>query len=178
MKKLLVIAAMVACGSLAQASELWWTVADSVSVDGGSTEWATARLFSNTTGYNFDGKPEGDAVSLSDMQFFGEIHTDIGNVDELDSATCFYVELYDQAGQSLGKTYVQTSTDLFKNQGAATLQALKDAGAIYSGDPLSPGASPYSGFDKFTTSNVVPEPTSGLLVALGMMLFGLKRKRA
>ena len=86
--------------------------------------------------------------------------------------------MYDQDDRSLGKTYVQTSTDMFKNQGGTTLQALKDAGAIDSGDPLSPGASAYTGFSQFTTSNVVPEPTSGLLVALGMMLFGLKRKRA
>lgn len=177
MKKLLVIAAMVACGSLAQASELWWTIADKVDVDTSKdVEWSTAKLFANTTGYNYNGTQVGNDVSLSDMQFFGEVHTSIDGYT--DSATCFYVELYDQAGNSLGKTYVQTSTDLFKNQGAATLQALKDAGAIDSGDPLSPGASAYTGFSQFTTSNVVPEPTSGLLVALGMMLFGLKRKRA
>ena len=64
-------------------------------------------------------------------------------------------------------------------QGGRTYQELADSNAIDNRGVFTEGvASPYTGFDGgFTKSDVIPEPTSGLLMALGMMLFGLKRKR-
>ena len=173
MKKLLVIAAVLALGSLAQASELWWTVSTPTSVDGSEVGWDHAYLMANSTGFNYGGTQVGSAVTIDQMDLLGRGQTDLSGLDS--SAKYFYIELRDAQDQVVGKSYVSTQADGGKNQGAVKIEDV--AGSIYDG-PTSPGgASPYSGFTNFTTSDVIPEPTSGLLMALGMMMLALKRRR-
>lgn len=170
MKKALILVGAIAAFSFSQASELWWTVANPQTVDGNSQTWETAKLFVNDTGYNFGGTVL-DTVTAEQMADWGTWNTELGTYGN--AAYSFYVELYNSSG-SIGKSYVSTSTP----QGAQTYTALAEAGAIYdSGSIMNPTTSAYSGFSSFTTSNVVPEPTSGLLVLFGMMALGLKRKR-
>lgn len=170
MKKIAIIAVVIAMASISQSSELWWTVADNPAT-GTSENWTTAKLFANTTGYNYGGT-ELDSVTATDMSDWGSWSTELGTYGT--AAYSFYVELYNSSNESLGKSYVSTSTP----QGAMSYTALAEAGAIYdSGSIMNPTASAYTGFSSFTTSNVVPEPTSGLLVLFGMMALGLKRKR-
>lgn len=169
MKKILIVAAAFALTGMVQASELWWTV-NSVPTEVG--DWNTAKLFANQTGYNYGGTEVG-SVSKTDLDNFGDAITDLG--DYGNSAYSFYVELFNGADTTGYKTYVATSA---KPQGAVSYSDLAKNGAILDEPIEFGGKDPYSGFSDFTTSNVVPEPTSGLLVALGMMLFGLKRKRA
>lgn len=167
MKKILVVAAAFALAGMVQASELWWTVADAPA-DAGT--WDTAKLFANQTGYNYGGTEVG-SVSKDDLDNFGDAITDLGVYGN--SAYSFYVELFNGDTTTGYKTYVQTANP---PKGAASYDSL--SGSVL-GDPFDYNTkSVYTGFSQFTTSNVVPEPTSGLLVALGMMLFGLKRKRA
>lgn len=167
MKKILVAAAAFALAGMVQASELWWTVADAPA-DAGT--WDTAKLFANQTGYNYGGIEVG-SVSKTDLDNFGDAITDLGAYGN--SAHSFYVELFNGDTTTGYKTYVQTANP---PKGAANYDSL--SGSVLS-DPFNYNTkSVYTGFSQFTTSNVVPEPTSGLLVALGMMLFGLKRKRA
>lgn len=167
MKKILVVAAAFALAGMVQASELWWTV-NSVPTEVG--DWTTAKLFANQTGYNYGGTAVG-SVSKADLDNFGDAITDLG--DYGNSAYSFYVELFNGDTTTGYKTYVQTANP---PKGAANYDSL--SGSVLD-DPFDYNTkSVYTGFSQFTTSNVVPEPTSGLLVALGMMLFGLKRKRA
>lgn len=174
MKKLLVLAVAIVTASISQASELWWTVANPVNVSatpGGSTassEWATAKLFASASGYNTGGI-ELDTVTSSDMAAYSEIITDLGAYGT--SAYSFYVELFNSSSESLGKSYMAA------NQGATPYNDLVSAGAIDTGNIMNPTASAYTGFSSFTTAEVIPEPTSGVLVLLGMMALGLKRKR-
>lgn len=177
MKKILVIVSAVVFAGLAQASELWWTVADTVTVDGTAGQtWTTAKLMANTGIWKY-GTNEGGtlvgAVSADDMSGIGFVTTELGAYGN--SAYSFYVELYN-GNDFVGKSYVNTEKG--SEQGGRTYAELVASRAIDSGDVFNPGvSSAYDGFNQFTTSDVIPEPTSGVLMALGMMFFGLKRKR-
>lgn len=163
MKKLLVLLSAVACVSMAQASELWWFVADTVTVDGvADVQWDTARLFANSSGSDNNGGTQiGSAVTHADMQDMLQAYGDLGN----ESYTSFYVELYNSTGEKVGISYSGARWN------ATSASDIEAAGGIYDG-VLNPSATPYQ-FDTFA----IPEPTSGLLVMLGMMMLGLKRKR-
>lgn len=172
MKKLLVVVAAIAFGAVAQASELWWTVATNpTTVDGVSQDWTLAKLYANASGdtKNFGGTlvDSGIAADLADG---GVVMSDISGYG---SASSFYVELWN-SDQLVGKSYISMNNpNPFANQGAASMADLASSTRTSVMD--TPPSSPYS-FNNFTTSDVVPEPTSGLLVMLGMMMLGLKRK--
>ena len=172
MKKALILAGAIAAFSFSQASELWWTVANPVGVSetpGGGTasvSWETAKLYASANGYNTGGNLL-DTVTASEMAGYSEIITDLGAYGN--SAYSFYVELFNSSG-SLGKSYFAA------NQGAATYASLVGAGAIDVGSIMNPSASAYE-FSNFTTQQVIPEPSSGLMMLLGMVALGLKRKR-
>ena len=175
MKKAIVLFSAIAAFSLVQASELWWTVNDgstSASIDGASTAWTTAKLFASNNGYNFGGT-QIDSVSATDMSDWGFWETDISSYSS--SAYSFYVELYNSSSESIGKSYV--SLDAPK-QGAIAYNTLNNApiNAIYDGNLMNPTASAYT-FTQFTTSDVIPEPSSGLMMLIGMIALGLKRKK-
>lgn len=164
MKKLFVVLAALALAGGVQASELWWTVSGAPT-DG----WTEAKLFANTTGYNYDGELVG-SVTKTDLDNFGDAFTQLGDFDS--AAYSFYVELFNGT-ESIGqKSYVSLSSPA---QGSVAYGKLADSIAKDTMDWA--GKSVYTGFSQFTDSNVIPEPTSGLLVMLGMMMLGLKRKR-
>lgn len=169
MKKAIVLFGAIAAFSFVQASELWWTVNDTVSVDGESTSWETAKLFASANGYNYGGTQIGDAVTATDMADWGFWNS---NIDGYGSSYSFYVELYNSS-DSIGKSYVTLSSP---QQGATPYNTLNSANAIYDGNVLNPTASPYA-FSQFTTSDVIPEPSSGLMMLIGMIALGLKRKK-
>ena len=170
MKKAIVLFSAIAAFSFAQASELWWTVNDTVSVDGGdATSWNTATLYASANGYNYDGTAI-ESVTAADMSDWGFWNSDL---DGYGSSYSFYVELYNSANESIGKSYVSLSSP---QQGATPYNTLNSANAIYDGNVLNPTASAYT-FSQFTTSNVIPEPTSGLMMLIGMIALGLKRKK-
>ena len=171
MKKLLVVAVAFALAGMVQASELWWTVS---TADSDVPEWNTAKLFANTgatKGFNYLGTEIGSS-SKEDLDDFGGAFTDVTGKDS--SAYSFYVELFNGDTSTGYKTYVSTSAP---QQGGVAGDDSVLAASIAKDTMDWNGKSVYTGFSQFTTSDVVPEPTSGLLVAFGMMLFGLKRKR-
>jgi len=170
MKKALILVGAIAAFSFSQASELWWTVNDTVSVDGGeATSWTTAKLFASANGYNYGGTQIGDAVTAADMADWGFWNSDI---DGYGSSYSFYVELYNSASESIGKSYFNMAST--PPQGATPYAQL--SGAVYDGNLMNPTASAYT-FSQFTTSDVIPEPSSGLMMLLGMVALGLKRKK-
>ena len=176
MKKLIVLFVAIAVASLSQASELWWTVdgaaGGSTKVDGDATSWDTAKLYASADGFNYGGTAiEGGEISASDLNTYGGAFTDLGGYAS--SAYSFYVELLNNSSSEVvGRSYVS----LTPAQGAIQYGALD--GHLEGGNIMNPtaAASAYS-FSSFTTAEVIPEPTSGLLVLLGMMALGLKRKR-
>ena len=173
MKKLLVVVAAIAFGAVAQASELWWTVeTNPTTVDDVPQTWTIAKLFANDSGdtKNFGGTlvDSGIAADLADG---GVVMSDISDYN---SASSFYVELWN-SDQLVGKSYISMNNpNMFANQGAASMADLASHTRTSVRD--TPPSSPYS-FENFTMSDVVPEPTSGLLMALGMMMLALKRRR-
>lgn len=166
MKKIVIIAVVAAMASLSQASELWWTVGDGDGANVDLGAWDTAKLYASSTGYNYGGTLI-ESVSNSDLAEFGYWTSTIDS-----STSAFYIEL-SNSGTFLGRSYVSTGTP---PQGATPYATLADANAINTGNLMNPTATAYS-FSQFTTSEVIPEPTSGLLMLLGMMALGLKRKK-
>lgn len=174
MKKSIVLFVAIATASLLQASELWWTVngagnpTGSTQVDDNATAWDTAKLYASADGFNYGGT-EIEGVSASELTSYG-VFTDISDYDN--SSYSFYVELLN-GSDLVGRSYVSLNAP---KQGAIQHGAL--ATHIEGGNIMNPTAasSAYT-FNNFTMSQVVPEPTSGLLVLFGIMALGLKRKR-
>lgn len=172
MKKIFVATVAVALGLCASASELWWTVSDS----SGYT-WDTASLcalkLSDNDGrlQNFGGESIAANIAAADLAEGG---FEMTSLDGYESGYSFYVELYN-SDTLVARSYVSMgNADAFLNQGSVTKEQL--AQNVFDGSTFNPTATPYS-FNQFTDQQVVPEPTSGLLVMLGMMMLGLKRKR-
>lgn len=162
MKKLMVIVAAFAFASLAQASELWWTVNTS------EFDADTAVLYYSTNGQNFDGTRV-DSWSISDIADYGNAYSSIDGVPS--SATSFYVELY-KSSEWVASSIIGTDSGSGKGVGAVSLANLQ--GSIWADGMSKPTAYSYSSF----SANIVPEPTSGLMILLGLAALGLKRKRA
>ena len=166
MKKALILVGAIAAFSFSQASELWWTVNDTVTVDSTSgLSWDKATLYASANGYNYGGT-EIETVTFANMSDWGFWETTIDT-----STRSFYVELYN-SGESIGKSYFNMAST--PQQGATPYSEL--SGAIYDGNLMNPTASAYT-FSSFTTQQVIPEPSSGLMMLLGVIALGLKRKR-
>ena len=165
MKKLMLFALVAGVFGFANASELWWMVGEGSQVDGETANWDTAKLYVSPNGYNYDGK-EIDTWTKNDIANFGTPTTEIG-----DSMTSFYVELWNE-GALVGSSYVSLG-EPGTAQGSTDLSAL--AGSVRTG--IMGTATPYS-FSQFTTAQVIPEPTTGLLMLVGLAGLALKRRRA
>lgn len=156
MKKLLTILSFVALCSSAQASYLYWQVdADDYSNLATKDEVNSFGLFA-TDGNN--------KYMISDYD--GAAGQKMGPVDVTNySSFSFYVELYhyngsgqwDTLGQGSEMTYTQLKADGYiLNDPLSVTQATVWHGGSYS----------------------APEPTSGLLMLLGVAALGLKRRKA
>lgn len=158
MKKLLTFAFAVAALACANASELWWTVNTS------DFDWDTATLFASADGNNFEGT-QLDTWGKNDIADWGNAFSSLTG-----SEKAFYIELYNSEGDRVATS--ATSVDDVRGYGAVSAAAL--AGSVWNGGMSTP--SPYT-FSQFS-ANVVPEPTSGLMILLGLAALGLKRKHA
>lgn len=176
MKKVLGFVALAfAFLTTASASELWWTINDTdgtISVDGKDVTWDSAKLCANKIGYNYidDTGSTFSKVSLEQLQDIGMAATELGSYG---SAYTFYIELYN-GDNVVGRSFV-TKGPVGTAKGAVSYSDL--SASVFIDAFETPSVSPYTGFATFTTANVVPEPTSGLLVLIGALALGLKRKR-
>jgi len=160
----------------ASASELWWTINDTdgtISVDGKDVTWDSAKLCANKIGYNYidDTGTSFASVTLSQLQDIGMASTALGDYG---SGYSFFIELYN-GKEVVGRSYV-TKGPVGTALGAVSYNTLSANGNVFDNAFDTPATTPYS-FESFTTANVVPEPTSGLLVLIGALALGLKRKR-
>lgn len=172
MKKLLLVACVGLMASFACASELWWTLDTTATVD--DNPWSTAALFATSEGYNYDGTKVGSTISKGLMDDLGYVATELGGYGS--STYSFYVELYNSSNERIGASYVSLGGEGARPQGATSYDDL--SGALYTPGMSTVNVTPYAGFSNFTTSQVVPEPTSGLLMLIGLAGLALKRKRA
>lgn len=163
MKKIALFALISAVAVSASASELWWFI-DDTKVDDKAVDWTQVQLYASDNGYNYGGEKVGPAISkdaiLADIESYGNTWTYLGD----SSATSFYLELMDADGNDLGRSSVGA------NQGS-----IDAAQYIWNGAMSTPSA--YK-FTNFTTAQVIPEPTTGLLMLVGLAGLALKRRRA
>ena len=155
MKKLLTLVLLTAMGPVASASTLYWQL-DQDEASTLDSNWAYAVL----RGTNGSTNKSGTDISAIDK---GDLVSDAVDAGVLDSYSSFYVELRDANNYSVGATDLVSASDL----NAST----------YAGGMAEPSASASPYTYTFGSFSAVPEPTGGLLVLIGIMAVGLKRKK-
>lgn len=161
MKKLIAIFAITVAACGASASELYWMVNTTEANKLG--EWDTAKLWVAGTdaGYaqNITGSNSGPALSSMSREELADFDGWVEDISKY-SGKSFFIELT-KADERVGATDVISYSALTANS--------------FNGGMQSP-SSPYTA-TSFTTQTV-PEPTSGLLILLGMGALALRRRRA
>lgn len=196
MKKLVIVAVAVLCGAFAQASTVAWNMANVTGPDGelltaghayvffvqgnekaDTSSWATLAekgkdaLISAVAGANMDytkaqaskadaGAFSQAAMALSDVDLAYStkysVYAVIFDTDTITDASHFYVTDATAAQTTFTETSALTKTYTIGTTPSATASNWKAVGS----------------------SGPVPEPTSGLLLVLGMAGLALRRKRA
>jgi len=182
-KKIMVLAAVASMGIIAQADVLYWQVNNSDPVVAAS---GYAQAFLRATGgqggdwivtqnYASDGSTslgmavdkttfDGGGYAIGDLSSI--MSTSTGSAFNGDiTALSFYLELYDAQGTLKGSSAPVTFADL----GSAVSSGFN---ANFSGVNSALGTSANGG------TYSVPEPTSGLLMLIGLGALALRRKRA
>lgn len=170
MKKLIVSALMaLSCGVLCAADTedmyLYWMIGDSVTFKDADGNVLTDQLgnysarLSNGDGY----LPIYETIGGSSVQSYSDA-TDVQGWDMIAQVTgmedkSFFIELFNESG-----TTAYTSDPIAYRSLGAYISSMKGTARP---------ADTYSGFTTFTS---VPEPTSGLLLLLGVAGLALRRK--
>jgi len=187
-KKIMMLAAVASMGFIAQADVLYWQVNNSDSVvaasgyeqaylraTGGdpSGEWVVGQNYAS------DGSTVlGTGVAPSTFSDGGYAIGDLSSIMSLDgsssyggslSALSFFVELYDAQGTLKGSTTPVLFNDLGSAVSSGGINAQFSGVNSALGGPNSPGGG---------GSYSVPEPTSGLLMLIGLGALALRRRRA
>lgn len=169
MKKLTFCLVAALAAGFASASELYWQLNEASKLDGDEElsfdNVVYATLYRSNNGLSNSSSDTGNNFALQKVAYNSDNIGETFITDQItssDSSRYFFVELTTAGGERVA------STDL------VAYSALTDY--IYNGGMATPPSSPYTGFSGFT-AEVIPEPSSGLLVLLGMMALGLKRKR-
>ena len=157
-------AAMMLAVASASADLLYWQVSDAKGNElsgkqGSSIAFAYATVKADGTLLNVYNEKAGDTGSSRAYAMADDnTSTDAAYAGTFDdSVTSFLVELWDNGGTRVG----------WQSYSASTL-----ANNIWKdGEPAASGGTP------LTVTGVVPEPTSGLLLLLGMAGLALRRKR-
>jgi len=157
-------AAMMLAAATATADLLYWQVSDAVGNElsgkqNTPIEFAYATVKADGTLLNVYNEKAGDTGSSRAYAMADDnTSTDAAYAGTFDdSVTSFLVELWDNGGTRVGwQTYSASAV----------------ANSIWKSDtPAASGGTP------LTVTGVVPEPTSGLLLLLGMAGLALRRKR-
>lgn len=155
MKK--VIAALVIIASFAaNADYLWWMI-DTGTQNSGAGNYA----------YNSFTLYQGD-TALQTINYSADLFNAFSSggyltySGDLTASSSYYVEL------------ISSSSDVVARSQSYTYSELLNMGSIFKGSSMSSNVGTAVSFGSFTA---VPEPTSGVLMLLGGMLLGLKRRR-
>lgn len=167
MKKILIIAALALGASWGHASELYWTVNDGALTSYQSSDnvglYAVWGVFTENVGKDNPRATELGTFTVEDLALGFEQVSSLAALSDTGhdlSSYYFFLEI-SGAGGRVAATDKIAYSDL--------------AGAIAQGGGMSAPINAY-GFSDFS-SEVVPEPSSGLLVLIGALALGLKRKK-
>ena len=183
MKKLMIALAAVAVAAVSQAASINWGGA--ISLPDGMTEVAagtsaylvySASTFSDTGSLKFDGTDlkAGDSTVASTVDSYA--------ITAGDATNWTFMKTYDKSGSDVNGYYAILVGDAvsannysfysFEVTGTTAQSTAFDAvtGHNWDSDYLTQGG--------YTVTGAVPEPTSGLLILLGMAGLALRRRRA
>lgn len=179
MKKLLLIAVLTLASSVfADDQYLYWMMPDGITVEGTKAAYASIGIMDNASGQNtgYLGLYQDSATGPS---YLGTDTYDLsggvaalyaggadgqGGIDGRFAGSSFYIELLNDSGTFLGRSEQLLSySDVSKY--LATLGGTGSGAA----------AGPWGTSTSFTTQ-AIPEPTSGLLLLLGVAGLALRRK--
>lgn len=172
MKKILVMLGFVAASVAANASYLYWQVADTefnnksinaVSIKGEST-FEHIYYYDVNTGSKSEVYSENGMVAANPSATYV---IDLGN-NNYDSNYAFYIELYNYDASAQSFTNIGYTTETYDNlvtKGYVS-NTLTTIPAAWTGD-ISGGGGGYN----------VPEPTSAMLLLIGLAGLALKRKQ-
>ena len=170
MKKLIIIAAALVMGFASQAASIKWTFNTNAATWNGYTVYAVSALsdFADVAAVEAAMISEGASGTISGSRSYFATGSGEGNWAAGESVPFYYV-VVDKAGENYWTTGQQTATAVTTGTPAASTFAAKDGGALLS----TPGKS-FGGPGPDPT----PEPTSGLLLLLGVAGLTLRRKQA
>ncbi len=167
MKKVLLICVAALAAVAIRADYLVWQVTDN------GVQFNYAQLYyttgSNKTAQNGARVTTGNGYvhSSTAITSVGKTVADLGgSTDEL-GISGFYVELYSYAGSQYVKQAVSDWMSL--SAASSAIQSVADSGKSVSTD---------TAVATFTANGSIPEPTSGLLLLLGLSALALRRKIA
>ena len=183
MKKLMIALAAVVVATVSQAASIAWGGA--ISLPDGMTEVAagtgaylvySASTISDTGSLKFDGTDlkSGDTTIASTVSSY--------TITDTDASGWSFMSTYDKSGSDVNGYYAILVGDAptannysfysFEITGTTAQSTAVDAILGHNWDPdyLTQGG--------YTVTGAVPEPTSGLLILLGMAGLALRRRRA
>lgn len=185
MKKIIIAAAAFACGLVAQASTVGWGITGVTGVNGSALDAGSVYVFFVA------GSGKADTSSWADISTAAALTTALGDATYNYSVASGANGTFSQSGLALDTvgvtastkysvyavildtTSVTDETNFFVTSASAASTTYADGSSLNKNYTLSAAASS-------TASNwqSVPEPTSGLLLLLGMAGLALRRKRA
>ena len=191
MKKLVVVAAAVFCGLVAQASTVSWTLTNVTGKDGNPLDSGSVYVFF------VEGNSKADTSSWDSIKSKAALQTALAGANYDYSVASGAAGKFSQSAMALTDAGVSPSTkysvyavildttsitddsNFFVTAATAASTTFTDASALNKGYTLTATASATaSNWKSAGGTTPVPEPTSGLLMLLGMAGLALRRKRA
>ena len=173
MKKLLTMIAAVAIGLAANAAAVNWQAnAIQSSPDTAVAAGWLVQIYSSTVSFSYDDAKAGSITTWSTGSTVaaGTTFRATGSGEQANGTTAsYYAVIYDASSVAAAKNYIVSDTV------SVTINAAGTTGTLPFGAMTNTTAA-----NKFLNSSwtAVPEPTSGLLMLLGMAGLALRRRRA
>jgi hypothetical protein len=176
MKKLMVTMMAIALAAIANAATVKGSVTNvQVSPNTAVAAGWAVQIFDQSVAYDYAKAVAGDitAWTTGSTVASGTSFRANGTATQADGSTeSYYMVIYDNASIADAKNYIVSSL-----KSVTTNAAGSDVNASF-GSMSGTGSTNMFLSSSWTATSAVPEPTSGLLLLLGMAGLALKRKRA